>query len=72
MNRMTTLVLLLTLIPIPGRLGAAEEKPRQLGKAPLCEPSAAQIVSCPSGPGHCLLAADNEEKKKLDGTAVAW
>lgn len=40
----------------------AEEK---LGFYPLCEASAATIITCPDTHGECLLVADNEQRRNL-------
>ena len=37
----------------------------ELGKFPVCEPSAVTEISCPNSQGKCLLVGDNETKNSL-------
>jgi len=53
--------IIFTALTVSDRLAAEAT----LGHFPLCEASAALLVTCPSGKGECLLVGDNEQKKKL-------
>ena len=54
--------IIFTALTVSDRLLAAEAT---LGQYPLCEVSAALLVTCPGGKGECLLVGDNEQEKEL-------